>query len=197
MNHQTSRYLKRSPPALVVVDRRHSQAFHRLLSITIFEVVGEQTLGVLDQLADLFIHVEWGQFDVRLPPLRTGIVVHQFVVLLQDLAEAGEVQVLVVLQEHQTEVELGEAELDLVHFARLLAILRLVHQVVVEDVAEQVDVGRCVGQRELALATALRRTLREWRAGRTLRILVQLLRGLRLDEVELGLEVRKLSRRLR
>lgn len=163
------------------------------MPVTIFQVIGEQTLGVLDQLANLFVYVEWRQFDVRLPPLRARIVVHQFVVLLQDLAEAGEVQVLIVLQQHQTQVELREPQLDLVHFARLLAILGLAHQIVVEDVAKKVDVRRCVGQRELALAAALRRTLRERRAGRTFRILVQLLRGLRLDEVEFGLEVRKLS----
>ena len=41
------------------------------------------------------------------------------VVFLQDLAEAGEVERLVVLQQDEAEVELAECQLDVVHVAQL------------------------------------------------------------------------------
>ena len=40
--------------------------------------------------------------------------------LLEDLAESGRVQLLIVLHEHQGEVELGEGELQLLRRLRVL-----------------------------------------------------------------------------
>lgn len=61
-----------------------------------------------------------GAFHMVFPPPDPGIILHQLVVLLQDLAEAGEVEILVVLQEDEAKVELGEGQLEIHHFAPAL-----------------------------------------------------------------------------
>ena len=64
--------------------------------------------------------VEVGTLDIVLPPPDPRLVLHELVVLLEDLAEPGEVEILIVLQEDEAQVELGEGQLQVHHFAPAL-----------------------------------------------------------------------------
>ena len=104
----------------------------------------------------MFAGVERRHFDVLLSPSRTRrcaekllkiqscnrcywtffqeYVKQYLVVLFEDLAEAGEVECLVVLNEDETEVELAECELDVVHFAHFRSLRFVVGVNVLEEV---------------------------------------------------------------
>ncbi len=63
--------------------------------------------------------MEVSALHIVLAPAAARIVLHQLIVLLEDLAEAGEVEILIVLEEDEAEVELGEGQLQVHHLASL------------------------------------------------------------------------------
>jgi hypothetical protein len=63
--------------------------------------------------------VKVSALHIVLAPAAARIVLHQLVVLLEDLAEAGEVEILIVLEEDEAEVELGEGQLQVHHLPSL------------------------------------------------------------------------------
>ena len=95
----------------------NSETIHGLTSTAVFQLVDHDRLSLQNQIVDLLRDPERrlaDDFLVESPaPLASG----EFVEFLEDLAEAGVVQLLVVLQEGQVEVVLAERQLEALSFS--------------------------------------------------------------------------------
>jgi len=90
---------ERGPRRLLVLEGRHTQALHGFLTVAALQMLREQILHVGDQRVDFFGQIERRGLHVGLVPLGAAVGLEYLVVFLEDLAEAGVVEGLVVLEQ--------------------------------------------------------------------------------------------------
>lgn len=110
--------LEGRPRTLLFAQWWYPQPLHCPLTISSLDVLGNSLLRLLDQPINVLVGVKVGCLHVIRAPTCTIVDAQQLVVLLKYLTETREVEVLIVLEQYQSQIKFTKCQLEILYLAR-------------------------------------------------------------------------------